>query len=191
MALGNTKDAEEAEWQKNKGQFFLHEMMHLDAVGNPDIKAGTASAQPRRRTRGAARASTNADSYAWLANSLYFYDATGYFPRPPKYRKIAEIDNISPANESRAQDIFPVYLGEFKGEVKDEEVTKRFQADIKGLEFTPPTQTDSCKSDNGCSSPACTGVGAVYSCVEGTCQCGSQKPPPAPLSPPPAGLQVR
>jgi hypothetical protein len=38
LASGETKYAEQAEWQKNKGQFFLHEMMHLEAVGDPHSK---------------------------------------------------------------------------------------------------------------------------------------------------------
>ena len=33
LRKGEPKYAEEAAWQKNSGQFFLHEMMHLDSVG--------------------------------------------------------------------------------------------------------------------------------------------------------------
>jgi hypothetical protein len=32
LASGETKYAREAEWQKNTGQYFLHEMMHLNAT---------------------------------------------------------------------------------------------------------------------------------------------------------------
>lgn len=126
--------------------------------------------RPLNQGGGATRASTNADSYARLTNSLYFYDATGYFPRPPKFRDIADIDNISAEDEDRARDIFPVYLGEFQGEASDEEVQKRFQAELDGMRTAPPTNTnppaDLCKSDNDCSSPLCAGGGVVYSCIQ-------------------------
>lgn len=150
--------------------------------------------RPLNQGGGATRASTNADSYAWLTNSLYFYDATGYFPRPPKFRDIADIDNISAEDEDRARDIFPVYLGEFQGDASDEEVQKRFQAELDGMRTAPPTTTnppaDLCKSDNDCSSPLCAGGGVVYSCIQGTCQGGSPEPPaPAPINTPPAGTR--
>lgn len=35
IAKGNPKTSQLAEWQKNQGQMFLHEMMHLDSVGKP------------------------------------------------------------------------------------------------------------------------------------------------------------
>lgn len=38
------------------------------------------------RTHMLARASTNADSYAWLANGKLFYDITNYFPAPDNYK---------------------------------------------------------------------------------------------------------
>jgi hypothetical protein len=122
---GDLKYAREALWQKNIGQFFLHEMMHLKAVGQPDStctpfrlacrlssllsqdpmpsiatetysalrlpftvndehvqardKSGPMAYGPRFVYRlaklpinqggGANYSSTNADSYAWLANS--------------------------------------------------------------------------------------------------------------------------
>jgi len=47
---------------------------------------------------GATRASTNADSYAWLANSKYFWDLTGYFSRPKTYKKD---DIASPSTQQR------------------------------------------------------------------------------------------
>ncbi|KAF3810368.1 hypothetical protein GCG54_00000413 [Colletotrichum gloeosporioides] len=204
LARGDTTYAEIADWQKNKGQYFLHEMMHLDAVGQPHISdqylsssenigpkaygpAGvyTLAQKDLKRGGGATRASLNADSYAWLANSLYFYDATGYFPRPSEGTKGAEADNI-----------YFVDLGEFEGEAKDAEIEKRFKAEVDSFSSPPPTPTDSCKSDSDCSSPLCAGGGAVYSCVEGSCQCGSPKPPPLsspspspPINTPPPGTK--
>lgn len=38
LQKGNPKYAQEAQWQKSQGQFFLHEMMHLDVIGNPHSK---------------------------------------------------------------------------------------------------------------------------------------------------------
>lgn len=35
LQRGELKYAEGAEWQKNSGQYFLHEMMHLDSIGIP------------------------------------------------------------------------------------------------------------------------------------------------------------
>ncbi|KAG9503400.1 hypothetical protein J7337_006245 [Fusarium musae] len=36
---------------------------------------------------GATRSSTNADTYAWLANCLYFFQVTKVFPKPPRYEQ--------------------------------------------------------------------------------------------------------
>jgi hypothetical protein len=38
MAQGNPQKAQEAVWQKSTGQMFLHEMMHLNSVGDPHSK---------------------------------------------------------------------------------------------------------------------------------------------------------
>lgn len=38
LARGENKSATSADWQKHTGQAFLHEMMHLDAVGKPHSK---------------------------------------------------------------------------------------------------------------------------------------------------------
>jgi hypothetical protein len=122
---GNTDTATQAVWQKNTGQVFLHEMMHLDVIGQPhskpelimrrsrlrsraltNVKVNDESVEPeagqhfaygpkrvhqlarlaKRDGGGATRASTNADSYAWLANSKFFWDLTGYFPAPDNYK---------------------------------------------------------------------------------------------------------
>jgi len=39
LAKGETKMASKAEWQKNTGQMFLHEMMHLNSTGQPHSKS--------------------------------------------------------------------------------------------------------------------------------------------------------
>jgi hypothetical protein len=41
---------------------------------------------------GATRASTNADSYAMLANCLWWWSVTGYFPGVPGYSNRAPVD---------------------------------------------------------------------------------------------------
>jgi hypothetical protein len=41
LANKNTNTATRAVWQKNTGQAFLHEMMHLPVVGQPDGKSMT------------------------------------------------------------------------------------------------------------------------------------------------------
>lgn len=38
MQRGELRYAQEGEWQKNSGQFFLHEMMHLNSTGKPHSK---------------------------------------------------------------------------------------------------------------------------------------------------------
>jgi hypothetical protein len=38
LAKGNIEKANQAVWQKSSGQTFLHEMMHLDSVGQPHSK---------------------------------------------------------------------------------------------------------------------------------------------------------
>jgi hypothetical protein len=38
LADGHTEKASTATWQKNTGQVFLHEMMHLGSVGQPHSK---------------------------------------------------------------------------------------------------------------------------------------------------------
>ncbi|KAF2749248.1 hypothetical protein M011DRAFT_475975 [Sporormia fimetaria CBS 119925] len=102
LAKGETDHAQRAVWHKNQGQTFLHEMMHLDAVGNPHINDELVNKDEGKRLwaygpdkvyqlakhskGGAERASVNADSYAWLANSEFFWDLTGYFPRPDNYK---------------------------------------------------------------------------------------------------------
>lgn len=207
IPAGDTRFGNEAEWQKHRGLFFLHEMMHLDSVGDPHItdeyvqedKTGPRAYGPRlvyklaqrplNQGGGATRASTNADSYAWLVNSLYFYDLTGYFPAPPRYRGSGgSIDDVSAEDEARAQDGFPVHLGTFgPGEATDDAVNARFDLQLEGMKTQVPAAPTgpSCKSDNECSSPSCAGGGVVYSCVQGTCQCGFPTPP----GPPPEGLK--
>ncbi|KAI9830702.1 MAG: hypothetical protein M1826_004531 [Phylliscum demangeonii] len=46
LAAGNTKSSSDARYQKTMGQFFLHEMMHLDLIGKPPTPAPPIPAKP-------------------------------------------------------------------------------------------------------------------------------------------------
>jgi hypothetical protein len=174
----NTNSATRAVWQKNTGQAFLHEMMHLNVVGQPHsesnfkpiicstetpTKRSRSLAQVKHLTRtpltyntvndetvepgakenwaygpkrvhqlarfalnqggGATRASTNADSYAWLANSKYFYDLTGYFPAPDNYK---DKTRSSPADQGNMElESFTVDFGFINEKTTDAELEDR------------------------------------------------------------------
>ena len=111
LASGNTKMAKDMTWLRSTGQFFLHEMMHtcvadggvephiIDEYSAPipsgetprtnNIKAygprlvNNLAKRSLNQGGGATRASTNADSYAMLANAAWWWDTTGYFPGIP------------------------------------------------------------------------------------------------------------
>ncbi|KAH5711875.1 hypothetical protein HBI64_042700 [Parastagonospora nodorum] len=138
---GNLNSATRAVWQKNIGQVFLHEMMHLDVVGQPHINdehVDPDSAQnwaygPNRthmlarralnQGGGAARASTNADSYAWLANSKLFYDITNYFPAPDNYK---DKTRSSPADTPNMElDAWMLDFGAITEKTTDAELEER------------------------------------------------------------------
>ncbi|OBU01701.1 hypothetical protein VE01_00417 [Pseudogymnoascus verrucosus] len=101
MAKGNVDIMRDARYFFTSGHMFLHEMMHTDLIGqphiideyiDPDIMSYQAYGPKRvhqlairdlQQGGGATRASTNADGYAWLASSLYWWDTTKYFPGVP------------------------------------------------------------------------------------------------------------
>ncbi|KAL8897838.1 MAG: hypothetical protein Q9207_006999 [Kuettlingeria erythrocarpa] len=94
-----------AEWVKTQAFIFLHEMMHLDIANGGGVekhitdestKQGgrylkaygaklvhTLANSPKERGGGATRASTNAESYAFLASAIWFEQNTGVFPGVP------------------------------------------------------------------------------------------------------------
>ncbi|KAH9882337.1 hypothetical protein J1614_000573 [Plenodomus biglobosus] len=159
MAEGNPQKAQEAVWQKNTGQMFLHEMMHLDSVGNPHIidehvdpndaqnwaygpsRVHLLARRALNQGGGASRASTNADSYAWLANSKYFYDLTGYFPRPPNYKAS---DNTIEAQEQTG---WTLDFGHITESTAEADVTNRMNEIID--EFGNPSSPLSSKPSTG------------------------------------------
>jgi hypothetical protein len=99
LASGSTKLASDMTWLKSTGQFFLHEMMHTrvadggvephiideyvvpipdgEKPGTNDVKAygprlvHNLARRSLNQGGGATRASTNADSYAMLANAIW------------------------------------------------------------------------------------------------------------------------
>ncbi|KAH8728766.1 hypothetical protein GQ44DRAFT_747612 [Phaeosphaeriaceae sp. PMI808] len=149
--------------QKNTGQLFLHEMMHLNSTGQPYI--GGERVDPndtqnwahqnaygpsrvhllaRRQINqggGATRASTNAGSYAWLTNSRYFYDLTGYFPRPSNYK--AADDSLSAAQWTREQDGFTLNLGTITGKTTDDEIKNRLDRIVASFSNSPSSSKPS------------------------------------------------
>jgi hypothetical protein len=102
--------ATDMRYLRNTGQYFLHELMHLRAIYNPepkieDLTVGDGTmlaygpynvrnlARAKRGNRGADGASRNADSYAMLANSIFFHHVTDYFPEAPQGQK--SIDDLA------------------------------------------------------------------------------------------------
>ncbi|OAL45486.1 hypothetical protein IQ07DRAFT_648187 [Pyrenochaeta sp. DS3sAY3a] len=152
LSEGITEKATLARWQKNTGQMFLHEMMHLDSVGTPTITDelvdpngvqnwayGPAKTHQLARRNinqggGATRASTNADSYAWLANSRFFYDLTGYFPEPDNF-KVAD-DSLSAELLTQNQDGFFIDFGGITEKTTDEEIETRRDGIVAGFANT-------------------------------------------------------
>ncbi|KAF2850713.1 hypothetical protein T440DRAFT_396568 [Plenodomus tracheiphilus IPT5] len=159
MAEGNPQKAQEAVWQKSTGQMFLHEMMHLDSVGTPHITdehidpndAQNWAYGPNRvhllarralnQGGGASRASTNADSYAWLANSKYFYDLTGYFPRPSNYKAS---DDTTDAEEQTG---WTLDFGSIMENTADSDITNRMNSIVAG--FGTPSSPSEPKPSTG------------------------------------------
>ncbi|PMD53955.1 uncharacterized protein K444DRAFT_699591 [Hyaloscypha bicolor E] len=134
------KFATDMTWLQNTGQFFLHELMHTriangadephitdeyvapipegEKPGTNDIKAygprlvHNLAKRSLNQGGGATRASTNADSYAILANAICldtnppsgWWDTTGYFPGVPGKQ------NPSTAQDDFDDNNFPVSL---------------------------------------------------------------------------------
>ncbi|KAF1828223.1 hypothetical protein BDW02DRAFT_617367 [Decorospora gaudefroyi] len=81
---------------------------------------------------GATRASTNADSYAWVANSKYFYDLTGYFPAPDNYK---DRTRSSPDDNGNMElESFTINFGEINSETTDAELEDRKNKFLAGYD---------------------------------------------------------
>ncbi|GIZ39830.1 hypothetical protein CKM354_000319700 [Cercospora kikuchii] len=105
LKKGVTKMASDASWLDSTGRLLLHEMMHTRIAdggiephitdegifpkGHGDPNRWAYGPGPVHRLAhvkltnggGVTRASTNADSYAWLADSAWWWDTTGVFPK--------------------------------------------------------------------------------------------------------------
>jgi hypothetical protein len=57
------------------------------------IRVHKLAVRPLTQGGGATRSSTNADSYALLANAIWWWDTTTYFPGIPKKMELAEVAN--------------------------------------------------------------------------------------------------
>jgi len=90
---------------------------------------------------GATRASTNADSYAWLANRKYFWDLTGYFPRPKNYKK----DDIASASaQQRDGNRFRLNFGKITQDTSEADIKNRLNNILDGFK----TSTGSCSGSD-------------------------------------------
>ncbi|KAK0703399.1 hypothetical protein B0T26DRAFT_496936 [Lasiosphaeria miniovina] len=155
---GQPRYAQEAVWQRSAGQYLLHEIRHLGAVGQPhgvadervtpggnEVRAYgprlvyKLTQGPINQGGGAACASTNADSYAWLANSLYFCDLTGFFPRPPKYREMTAIDSFNVDDEVLGQHVIPLLVDDIFPDTTHAQVMTNLQTALGGITANEPT----------------------------------------------------
>lgn len=74
---------------------------------------------------GATRASTNADSYAWLANSKYFYQLTDYWPQPDGWK-----DDDMNGFSAKEYEGWTLNLGIITETTTDEEISQRLNSII-------------------------------------------------------------
>lgn len=115
---------------------------------------------------GAKRASTNADSYAWFANSVLFYENFGKYPVPPNYKDSpAEAAGPIVADDLTDEGPFFLDLGEFEeGSVTEELVSERMEEALAGIvgeveSDKEEDQPDPNENVNGPNSPQCDDVG--------------------------------
>jgi hypothetical protein len=156
LSSGKTDKASDMRYLRTTGQYFLHEMMHTriadggkephitdEGVVEPGRKyPGNPAAygpnlvhqlaqRPINKNGGAARASTNADSYAILANCAWWWDTTGYFPGVP-----------GKPGPSSAEDDFPISLWVDLGSTTSPskaDFAKLFSADEEGFDSSATT----------------------------------------------------
>ncbi|OHE90779.1 hypothetical protein CORC01_13919 [Colletotrichum orchidophilum] len=152
LGNGETKHAAKAEWQMNTGQYLLHEMMHLLICHSGETgrwaygpAMGHKLAQrPLAQGGGGQRSSTNSGSYAWLANSLYFYHVTNYFPQPPGFKDISAIHRLSSGQLAQMETAFSINLGYMnfsEGIWTTEETDRRFNTACEGMKNPPPAMS--------------------------------------------------
>ncbi|KAJ5577638.1 uncharacterized protein N7459_006602 [Penicillium hispanicum] len=160
LSSGKTDKASDMRYLRTTGQFFLHEMMHTriaDGGKEPHITdegvtepgktyPGNPAAygpnlvhklaqRPISQNGGASRASTNADSYAILANCAWWWDTTGYFPGVP-----------GKAGPSSTDDDFPIALWIDLGNTTSPskaDFASLFSVDSEGFENSTTTSATS------------------------------------------------
>lgn len=112
--------------------------MDPDAVQNWAYGPSRVHQLARRKLNqggGASRASINADSYAWITNSRYFYDLTGYFPMPPNYKQSDE--SLSAEQITIEQTGFTLNFGAITETTSNEEITNRLNDVLAGFSNKP------------------------------------------------------
>jgi hypothetical protein len=75
---GNTDTATQAVWQKNTGQVFLHEMMHLYVSGQPHSKPELIMRRSRLRSRALTNVKVNDESVEPEAGQHFATDLNEY-----------------------------------------------------------------------------------------------------------------
>jgi hypothetical protein len=85
---------------------------------------------------GIQRSVTNADSYAWMANSMLFYNLLDHLPKPSNFKGAAadEPARVPPADE-RAQiaTAMQLHLGVFDGAAPGDEMDRRIDAEVAAI----------------------------------------------------------
>ncbi|KAH0350013.1 hypothetical protein KCU81_g2830, partial [Aureobasidium melanogenum] len=207
LASGNTKYARDMNWLGTTGSYFLHEMMHTRiATGGiePDILDQQLKTDPKAHSKpvygpglvarlaanetDAKRASCNADSYAMLANSMWWWDTTGYFPGLPKPKKGIDQPADDPVSGTEVSadddDDFPISLWVDLGNVttpQDANFDSLFAAELQSFQDTDDedaANTDAEASSDPVPAPTTSEAAAP---AEATAP-----PPPPPPPPPPA-----
>ncbi|KAH0172234.1 hypothetical protein KCU67_g1814, partial [Aureobasidium melanogenum] len=211
LASGNTKYARQMNWLKTTGQYFLHEIMHtriatgdtgidiedqhlfLDQSAHSKLCYGpnlVARLADNEKDGGSERASRNADSYAILANSMWWWDTTGYFPGlavPKSYLPDQPPDDHASVTDVSADDDdddSPVSLWIDLGNTttpQDADFDSLFNAELQSFQATDDDDTaDTDEEVSSAPVPAPTTSEAAAP-AEAT-----PSPPPPPPPPPPA-----
>ncbi|KAK1621785.1 hypothetical protein BDP81DRAFT_442793 [Colletotrichum phormii] len=97
--------------------------------------------RPLNQGGGGQQSSTNSDSCTWLANSLYFYQVTNYFPQPLGYKDLSAIDRLSSGQLAQMETVFPVNLGHMnfsEATWTSQESALRFDVALEGMKNPPP-----------------------------------------------------
>lgn len=101
-----------------------------------------------REGNGAQRASINADSYAWLANSAYFFKTYGRYPLPSNYKPTSADDEQILPVDLEDRDPIMIHVGDFDGDAEISPQTaealfdksvRGFMTELKDVDKSPET----------------------------------------------------